>query len=322
MRTSVGEEMLRTPRVVGPDTTAGEMRRAFADEHINCGLVAEDGRLLAMVLREDLAGAPDDARAAGLGTLVGRTVVAGDDAQERRAWMLQQGVRRLAVVDHDNILSGLLCLKRSGKGFCSSSDVSCRAAEVEPLRAAAGGWLPPAYDVIVLTGGDARRMGGVDKTALTVGGLSIVDRIVGELIGVGARIVVGTEVRGGPVAAIASALPVLSSDLVVTLAGDLPFVGGAVPELLKALVAAPVTTEVAVLVAGGRRQYLAAAWRVAALVDRLSLLEDPEGAAVRQLYQGQVLEVEDTDGWSLDVDTPGDLDNARERAGTLSGTTR
>ena len=41
--------------------------------------------------------------------------------------MLAAGGRRLAVVDHRLRLLGLLCLKRSGLGFCSDRDVAARA---------------------------------------------------------------------------------------------------------------------------------------------------------------------------------------------------
>jgi CBS domain-containing protein len=42
--------------------------------------------------------------------------------------MLAWGRRRLAVVDRDGKLQGLLCLKRSWSGFCSNRDVRARSA--------------------------------------------------------------------------------------------------------------------------------------------------------------------------------------------------
>jgi hypothetical protein len=36
---------------------------------------------------------------------------------------------RLAVVDDDGVLTGLLCLKRKLTGFCTDADVAARAAE-------------------------------------------------------------------------------------------------------------------------------------------------------------------------------------------------
>jgi hypothetical protein len=40
--------------------------------------------------------------------------------------MRQQGRRRLAVVDADGALLGLLCLKASGDGFCSDDGIASR----------------------------------------------------------------------------------------------------------------------------------------------------------------------------------------------------
>ena len=41
--------------------------------------------------------------------------------------MRQINRRRLAVVDAEGMLLGLLALKASGTGFCSDVDVECRA---------------------------------------------------------------------------------------------------------------------------------------------------------------------------------------------------
>jgi hypothetical protein len=45
------------------------------------------------------------------------------------AGMVARGRRRLAVVDDRGLLVGLLCLKRSGRGFCSAADVAARARD-------------------------------------------------------------------------------------------------------------------------------------------------------------------------------------------------
>jgi len=46
--------------------------------------------------------------------------------------MSRTGRRRLAVVDDGGVLVGLLCLKRTGRGFCSDLDVASRAASRRP----------------------------------------------------------------------------------------------------------------------------------------------------------------------------------------------
>ncbi|MEH1030606.1 NTP transferase domain-containing protein [Micromonospora profundi] len=94
------------------------------------------------------------------------------------------------------------------------------------------------YAAVVLAGGAARRMGGVDKTALPVGGLSMRDRVLAAvadavpLVLVGPADVVPAGVRvtredptgGGPVAATAAGLALLDQDtaVVALLAADLP----------------------------------------------------------------------------------------------------
>ena len=143
-------------------------------------------------------------------------------------------------------------------------------------------------DAIVLAGGDNRRMGGADKVMLEIGGRPILIRILDGLAGLGisAPIVVGAPRRldrpvrwcredppgGGPVAALAAAGALLRAPATVVLAGDLPFVAEAVPDLLAALGDEGDRNhpDVAVLVdGGGRRNLLAAAWRTTALIAAL-----------------------------------------------------
>ncbi len=42
--------------------------------------------------------------------------------------LIHRGLRRLAVVDDNGLLMGLLCLKRKLTGFCSDADVAARGA--------------------------------------------------------------------------------------------------------------------------------------------------------------------------------------------------
>ncbi|MFG1884637.1 molybdenum cofactor guanylyltransferase [Micromonospora sp. NPDC049102] len=113
------------------------------------------------------------------------------------------------------------------------------------------------YAAVVLAGGAARRMGGVDKPALPVGGRSMRDRVlaaVGDatpcvLVGPGGGVPDGVRVTredppgGGPVAATAAGLALLDFDttLVALLAADLPLLTrAAIGDLLNHL--APPTT--------------------------------------------------------------------------------
>lgn len=94
------------------------------------------------------------------------------------------------------------------------------------------------YAAVVLAGGAARRMGGVDKPALPVGGRPMRDRVLAAVSDATPKVLVGAAdtvpegVRvtredppgGGPVAAAAAGLALLGPDteVVALLAADLP----------------------------------------------------------------------------------------------------
>ncbi|GAA4559458.1 hypothetical protein GCM10023175_67420 [Pseudonocardia xishanensis] len=91
-------------------------------------LIVAEGLLRAVVHREDVhEPAPAEQLAWRLGALRDRIVSPDEDLEAVRTRMLDAGVRRLAVVDEGGRLLGLLCLKRSHRGFCSAADVAARA---------------------------------------------------------------------------------------------------------------------------------------------------------------------------------------------------
>jgi CBS domain-containing protein len=126
---TVADAHLRTPKVHGPDVSVGAARVFFLDGHVHALLLVDRGVLVAVVERADLEGSPDSARARTVGTLAGRVASPGDDLEETRQAMAARVQRRLAVVDADGLLLGLLCLKRHGRGFCSAADVAARDAD-------------------------------------------------------------------------------------------------------------------------------------------------------------------------------------------------
>ncbi len=66
--------------------------------------------------------------------------------------------------------------------------------------------------------------------------------------------------------------------------------------------------------ADGRVNYLAAAWRRAALERAVAALGPPSGASMRSLVAGvAVAAVPDRAGWGRDCDTWADVDDARRR---------
>ncbi len=197
---------------------------------------------------------------------------------------------------------------------------------------------------VVLAGGAARRLGGVHKPALEVGGEPIIGRVLRAVQQAGlAAVVVGRPVGvpcgipvwredppgGGPVVAVREGLRHLpeatggAADdvaddvaVVVLLAADLPFVTAATLERLLSAVAEDPSADLAVYVdQGGRPQWLCSAWRVTALRARLADGGAPGG--IRGLAQGlRRRELADPDGAaSTDVDTREDLLAARVRSG-------
>ncbi|MFP5020734.1 CBS domain-containing protein [Pseudonocardia phyllosphaerae] len=128
---TAGEAMIRFPKAHPRSTTVARAREEFRDDHVHALLVVEDGILLAVVERGDLEGRPGSDPVLAAGAIEGRAISPDAHLLTQRDYMQETGHRRLAVVDDDRQLLGLLCLKRSGAGFCSDAGVAARAAERE-----------------------------------------------------------------------------------------------------------------------------------------------------------------------------------------------
>ncbi|MBN6039362.1 NTP transferase domain-containing protein [Amycolatopsis sp. 195334CR] len=177
---------------------------------------------------------------------------------------------------------------------------------------------------IVLAGGEARRLGGVDKPMLEVGGRSLLGGVLAALGDAGAAdtVVVGPPrdglpgVRwaredppgGGPVAALAAGLALLpDATEIALLAGDLTGITSSTVDRLRTARGA---ADGALLVDCGHRQWLAGVWRAAAL--RAAVPAEPAGAALRRaLGDLSIVEVAAAPGEAADVDTPEDLRRLR-----------
>ena len=125
----VADCMIRFPKLCDTGLTVGQAREHLLDDHVHALLVVADGLLVAVVERDDLPGARSGDPAWRRGRLAGRTVRAGDDLARVTREMAERERRRFAVVGDDGQLVGLLCRKRSGRGFCSDDGVAARAAE-------------------------------------------------------------------------------------------------------------------------------------------------------------------------------------------------
>lgn len=134
---TVADAMIRAPKQCGFATTAGALRHLFRNDHVHAALIVRGGTLITVIERADLddmtggdVSITDDVLAAGLGRLHDRTVLGSTPLQPVHRQMIETGHRRLAVVDDNGRLTGLLCLKRSGDGFCSDKDVNNRTPAV------------------------------------------------------------------------------------------------------------------------------------------------------------------------------------------------
>ena len=138
---AVADAMITTPKMLGLETSVADARRAFADTHVHMLLLTRDGVLHGTLLREDLRHDLDPRRPVlALATLAGRTISPNRSLDEARHHMDQSMTRRLAVIDDDGKLLGLLCLKQTRRGFCTETDVVART-DAQPsasVRAVAG----------------------------------------------------------------------------------------------------------------------------------------------------------------------------------------
>jgi molybdopterin-guanine dinucleotide biosynthesis protein A len=186
------------------------------------------------------------------------------------------------------------------------------------------------WDAVVLAGGRARRLEGVDKAALVLDGRTLLDRALAATADARTRIVVGPtrpappDVRfvlespryGGPVAALAAGLGALPSgaSAVAVLAADQPNVEAALPCLLATDLDG--ADGVVAVDPDGRDQPLLAFVRTAALAEALATLTarrgDLDGAALRDVLPAlAVIRLPLPAALCADVDTPADARAAR-----------
>ncbi len=178
------------------------------------------------------------------------------------------------------------------------------------------------YDALVLAGGTAKRLGGIDKPGLEIGGRTLLERALAAVSLASRRVVVGPQQTadlpdgviavceepplGGPVAGVEAGLALVTAEAVAVLACDMPLVTAALMHQLAARLstADPRDDGVLALDENGRRQPLAAVYRTAALRQAVAALASTRGAAVRDLLTGlHLVEAATPAGSTLDCDT-------------------
>jgi molybdenum cofactor guanylyltransferase len=191
----------------------------------------------------------------------------------------------------------------------------------------------------ILAGGQARRLGGRDKSALLVEGVSILDRQLASLRGVADTIVL-VGFRGsypapcpvvddlrpgtGPLGALFTALATATTDRVLVVAGDMPYVTAA---FFKYLAEVDPASSAVIPETDGRWHPLCAMYArsaagfIEAALDRGERAVTPVVAGLKpHLVGGDELARFDADGQLLaNLNTPGDLMRWRAQSAAPDG---
>jgi molybdopterin-guanine dinucleotide biosynthesis protein A len=181
----------------------------------------------------------------------------------------------------------------------------------------------PAYAAVVLAGGSAVRMDGVDKSSVEYAGRTLLEHALRAVAGAAEVVVVGEQVptatpvtfvredppQGGPAAGVLAGIDALSAPVptVVVLAVDMPHVTAAT---VDRLLAAAAGHDGAFLVDAGARRQLAGVLDTAAV--QRERPADPHGLPWHRLTQPlEIAAVEPEGDEARDVDTWADLRDLR-----------
>ena len=189
---------------------------------------------------------------------------------------------------------------------------------------------PLRLGAVVLAGGTAARMGGVDKASIEIGGVTLLERAVSATMAAIEVVVVGDAVPasrpvtwaredppgGGPAAGLLAGLArfARAPDLVCVLAVDMPKVdAGTVARLTWAVEADPAADGATLVDRAGHRQTLAAVYRVSSLqAARPAAREDEHGLPMRRLVGTlRLVDVPAVGDEARDVDSWSDLQQLR-----------
>ena len=196
----------------------------------------------------------------------------------------------------------------------------------------------PEFNAIIIAGGRATRLGGIDKTALVFNGRSLLQCALDAVRGAGQIAVVGFGIAlepaeglsqtaeeprwGGPAAALTAGMHNLRLSRVehtVVIAADMPRVAGAVALLLDAI--DDEHDGIIAVDSTGTRQQLLAVYRTSALRQAVAA-SDSTNAAMRSITGAlRLRELLVPDELCADVDTPIDaIENGIElRTPALAG---
>jgi len=186
---------------------------------------------------------------------------------------------------------------------------------------------------VVLTGGTGSRLGGVNKSSIQVGGITLLERAITATVSADEVVVVGEQVLtsrpvtwtredpvgGGPAAGLLAGIDVFEvpPELVCVLAVDMPRVTtSTVARLLDALTEDDHADAAVVVDEDGEQQTLAGVYRYAALMSaRPANCEHEHGLSIRRLVSAlRMIGIRAVGEEARDVDTWEDLRTLNERA--------
>lgn len=183
------------------------------------------------------------------------------------------------------------------------------------------------YDAVVLSGGRASRLGGIDKPGVELGGRQLVEYVAEAVADARRLVLVGPPRPGlsraivaresppgaGPVPAVAAGMAHVEAEWVAVLAADLPFLRGSHIEALLAVAAAEGRRGAVLVDAAARKQWLIGMWRTRTL---RAALRTYHGSSLRglfgPLYPRPVTVPGDVPPPWLDCDTMGDIRSVKE----------
>lgn len=193
-----------------------------------------------------------------------------------------------------------------------------------------------SYSAVVLAGGRATRLGGINKASLEVGGTSLLDRVLGALEPLADQIVVvghlaegverpGVEATGdafpggGTLVGIYTGLLAARNDLALVVGCDMPFLS---TPLLERIALLAEGHDLAVPRVGQHLEALHAAYRRSCLpamreaIERgqLKIVDFYPRLRVREVGEGEMRDLDPELRSFFNVNTPEDLELARSLA--------
>jgi CBS domain-containing protein len=116
---TVAEIMISRPKTLPATATVADARKLFENPSVRTALVAEGSRYAGELTRADIEGEDDAVPISTVSAPAAGTVVQTETVAAALERMDAAGTDRLAVVDPDGTLRGLVCLSRSHGHLCT-----------------------------------------------------------------------------------------------------------------------------------------------------------------------------------------------------------